>query len=226
LTLTLGEALSFLGTVILLVMFPGPNTVLIVQSVGLYGKRTGFGNVLGIASGLYIHALAAIAGLSVIIAQSTGIYHLIQLLGAIYIIYLGIRSFFLKPLAITENSGSNINSNGDLSVSPQAILFKPQMHLFPAFTKGFFSTLFNPKIALFFVAVFPQFIHNQNAVLSTSLFLTLLYSLISVSWYSLLVIFVDKFRRVLLRQRIQRIIQYFTGVLLVALGFRIALQRQ
>jgi threonine/homoserine/homoserine lactone efflux protein len=226
LTLTLGEVLSFLGMVILLVMFPGPNTVLIMQSVGLYGKRTGFGNVLGIASGLYIHALAAIAGLSVIVAQSAGIYHLIQLLGAIYIIYLGIRSFFLKPLSIAENSGSNANYSGELPTNPRAILSRPQMHLFPAFTKGLFSTLFNPKIALFFVAVFPQFIHNQNAVLSASLFLTLLYSLISVTWYSLLVIFVDKFRRVLIRQRIQRMIQYFTGVLLIALGFRIAIQRQ
>jgi threonine/homoserine/homoserine lactone efflux protein len=226
LTLSLGELLSFLGMVILLVMFPGPNTVLIMQSVGLYGKRTGFGNVLGIASGLYIHALAAVAGLSVIIAQSAGIYRLIQLLGAIYIIYLGIRSFFLKPLSIGEHTGASINNSGDLGANPRSALLMPQMHLFPAFTKGLFSTLFNPKIALFFVAIFPQFIHNQNAVLSTSLFLTLLYSLISATWYSLLVIFVDKFRRVLIRQRIQRIIQYFTGLLLIALGFRIAIQRQ
>lgn len=212
--------MAYLGMVTLLVMFPGPNTVLIMQSVGLSGKRTGYGNVFGIVSGLSFHAIAAVVGLSLIVTGSALIYHLIQLLGAIYIIYLGIRSFFIKPASFNENisiygrTTSSHTLSDSLSVS-----------LFPAFVKGFVSTLFNPKIALFFVSIFPQFIHNHKTIVSTSFVLTLLYAIVSFIWYSSLVLFIDKFRPVLSRQKIQKTIQYVTGILLIVLGLRIAIRR-
>lgn len=223
--------LSFIGIVTLLVMFPGPNTVLVLQSVGLRGKKAGFYNIAGIISALYVHAVIFAWGLSLLIVKSLAVYHLIKYIGAVYIIYLGLASLYsayrMKEAdfpaggAFPPHSAAPHEAAGDGgSVGPL-----PGEAAWQSYAKGLITNIFNPKVALFFVSFFPQFLRNQDPIFGQSLFLVMIYSVIASLWYAALVCFVAKLRHWLNRRIVQRRMKAFTGILLVGLGVKIAAQK-
>ena len=218
---SVAELYAYVGIVALLVMIPGPNTVLVMQSVGTSGQRAGFFNVFGIVTAVYLNALLSGLGLTLLIMQSAEIYNLIKMLGAAYIAYLGVISLVnayklhrQKASACTTNSNSQ---EPDSSVTQESS--------FAFYSKGVLTGVLNPKSALFFLAFFPQFIHPGGNLVIQSLILTILYSLVSVTWYGLLVIFMGKLRQFLVRSETQKWLKAITGTILVGLGIRIALQR-
>ncbi|WP_207649736.1 LysE family translocator [Desulfosporosinus hippei] len=83
-----------MGLVTILVMIPGPNTILVAQSVSLYGKKAGLYNVVGFISGLYVHAILFSIGLSILIIKSSEIFQTVKLLGAGYLATLGAISLY------------------------------------------------------------------------------------------------------------------------------------
>ena len=99
------EIYSYAGIVALLVIFPGPNTVLVMQSVGADGRRAGFFNVTGIVTAVYLNALISGLGLSIIVLRSAEIYGALKLLGACYIAYLGAAGLFDSPEAAQTGAG-------------------------------------------------------------------------------------------------------------------------
>lgn len=209
---SLQELLSFAGIVTLLVMFPGANTVLIMQSVGLYGRRTAFYNLAGIATAIYCHSLLSALGLSLLLVKSAALFSVIKLLGAGYIIYLGLSSLYTawrQPAPTTADGAAAGEDEG----APTS------------FAKGFIANILNPKVALFFLAFFPQFLHGDAPMLGQSLVLTVLYSFIQVSWYSLLILTLGRLRGWLADATVKRRLGAVTGFLLVGLGLRMALQK-
>ncbi|GBG55628.1 lysine transporter LysE [Sporomusaceae bacterium FL31] len=210
---TAGEIYSYIGIVALLVMIPGPNTVLVMQSVAVSGRRAGFFNVAGIVTAVYLNALLSGLGLSLIIMQSTEIYHGLKMVGAGYIVYLGLASL-IDAYKLKQQASTDAHENAN-----------KQKNSYDFYTKGILTGLLNPKSALFFLAFFPQFMHQDSNLLSQSLILTLLYSLISASWYGLLVIFTGKLRHILVCSELQKKLKAITGIILVGLGIKIALQR-
>ncbi|MEG6522190.1 LysE family translocator [Desulfotomaculum sp. 1211_IL3151] len=214
---SLKEILSFLSITLLLVMFPGPNTVLVIHSVGVFGKKSGFFNVAGIVSALYFHALLAAMGLSVIVTQSAQLYMNIKYLGAFYIFYLGLTSLYSSCFQ-RDNAVNNYQQtikNTDTVVV--------ENHRF-SFYQGLMTNILNPKVVLFYLSFLPQFVHNQNNFLMESLFLTFLYSLVSVTWYSLLVLSVYRFSNFLDHKSTKRTIKAISGVLLLGLSIEMAIE--
>ncbi len=214
---SLKEILSFVSIVLLLVMFPGPNTVLVMQSVGLNGKKSGFFNVAGIVAALYVHALLAAIGLSVIVTQSTQLYMGVKFLGSIYILYLGLTSLYSSGLL--KNKPDNNSPVSIVTTNNKTI-----ENFSSSFYQGLISNIFNPKVALFYLSFIPQFVHTQSNVLSEVLFLTFLYSLVSASWYSLLVLSVNKFHVFLSRGSIKQRIKAISGILLVGLSIKMTVK--
>ncbi|MDF2856967.1 MAG: homoserine/Threonine efflux protein [Neobacillus sp.] len=219
--LSIEEIYSYLSIVVLLVMIPGPNTVLVMQSVGINGRRAGFFNVFGIATAVYLNALISGLGLSVIIMQSTEIYNIMKILGAGYIAYLGLASLVdayklhrQEPPVATENNGRQEPDIRVVAISG-----------FAFYSKGVLTGLLNPKSALFFLAFFPQFMHQDGNIFTQSLILTLLYSLVSATWYSLLIIFIGKLRHFFARRETQKWLKTITGTILIGMGIKIAVQR-
>lgn len=202
-------------------MIPGPNTVLVMQSVGIRGRRAGFFNVFGIVTAVYLNALISGLGLSLIIMQSTEIYNVMKMIGAGYIAYLGLTSLVdafklhrSEALAVVEN-----NDEQELDTT----LVKKSGYAF--YSKGVLTGLLNPKSALFFLAFFPQFMHQDGTVITQSVILTLLYSLVSATWYSSLVLFIGKLRHFLVQPEKQKWLKTITGTILIGLGIKIAIQR-
>lgn len=215
------EIYSYVSIVALLVMIPGPNTVLVMQSVGTSGRQAGFCNVCGIVTAVYLNALLSGLGLSLIIMQSTELYNVMKLLGAGYIAYLGLVSLAdayklhsIKIPATAVNNGRQEQDN--TMVKKNRLAF---------YSKGVLTGVLNPKSALFFLAFFPQFMHQDGNLVAQSLLLTLLYSLVSATWYGLLVIFIGKLRCFLARRETQKWLKAVTGAILIGLGVKIAIQR-
>jgi threonine/homoserine/homoserine lactone efflux protein len=215
------EIYSYVSIVALLVMFPGPNAILVMQSVGVHGRRAGFLNVSGIVTAVYLNALISGLGLSLIIMQSTEIYGLMKMLGAGYIAYLGFISLVDGYKLHRQQDPTGSESNG---VQGEAATRTEKSGLV-FYSKGLLTGVLNPKSALFFLAFFPQFMHQDGNILIQSLILTVLYSLVSVTWYSFFVIFIGKLRYLLMRRKTQKWLRTVTGTILIGIGIKIAIQR-
>lgn len=161
--------MTFLITALIFVITPGMDTIFVLnKSIG-EGKRSGVLASLGINTGVMIHTLLGALGLSVIIAQSPSGFLLIKYLGAAYIFYLGIMGIRSKK-DVFQNTESTSKTKHN-------------------FWSGFLTNVLNPKVALFFIAFFPQFIlpdSLQSPVPFIALGIT--YAIIGIVWLVVLAI--------------------------------------
>lgn len=119
---------------------PGPDNVFVLTESLTKGKVTGYAISLGLSLGIIIHTLAVVTGVALLIQSNENILLTIKLIGVAYLIYLAIKALKEKPISISnENSKQEINKA-------------------KAIKKGFLMNILNPKVMLFFIAFFPQFI--------------------------------------------------------------------
>jgi threonine/homoserine/homoserine lactone efflux protein len=160
----------FVVSGILLNIIPGPDSLYIVAKSTRQGFRAGSVATLGIASGILVHVLAAAFGLSAILATSATAFTVVKIMGCAYLFYIG--------LSMVLNSGT---------IKTAPVLDKKVNSLKKVFYQGFLTNIFNPKIALFFLAFVPQFISidSPNTVISFIL-LGLVFIFNSMIWCILL----------------------------------------
>ena len=132
---------GFILAVIMLSLTPGADTVFILTKSIAGGYRQGIASVAGIVCGLFVHTTLAAFGLSVILMTSALLFNIVKIAGAAYLIYLGI-------MALKSKSSININKENASS-------------FFLVFRQGLFTNLLNPKVALFFLALLPQFVKSN-----------------------------------------------------------------
>lgn len=142
--ISINDFLIFAFASLVLNITPGNDMLYVATKSTSQGVKAGIVSALGIAGGCIVHLLAAVVGLSAIIANSAVAFDIIKYIGAAYLIYLGIRSFLS-----TQNKFS-INN---------IVEKKPLSKLF---WQGVFTNVLNPKVALFFLAFLPQFIHPEK----------------------------------------------------------------
>lgn len=133
---------SFLSASVLLTIMPGPDNIFVLTESLTNGKKTGIAISLGLASGVFVHTLAAATGLSIIIQNSAIAFSVIKYVGAAYLFYLAILAF--------KDKGSSINLKQGKPIREKSF--------FQLMRQGFFMNVLNPKVALFFLAFLPQFI--------------------------------------------------------------------
>lgn len=156
----------FLISVILLNLTPGPDSLLVMSRTAIQGMKGGLQASIGVTLGSFVHVLAATFGLSVIIANSATAFTVIKLLGAAYLIYMGVSALLAKPAINASPKGSN--TVGGYSSQRNLLL------------QGFLSNALNPKVALFFLAFVPQFIDSQASATDKTLGFLMLGCLFSV----------------------------------------------
>ena len=201
----------FIGSGLLLNVTPGPDTLYIVGRSTTQGLRAGVAAALGIGAGTLVHISAAALGLSAILATSAGAFTLIKLLGAAYLVYVG--------LALLFSSQTPLDAADAASIVPAPLR--------TVFVQGFLTNVLNPKVALFFLAFLPQFVESGAASQPIAfLFLGLVFNVNGTLW-NLLVAWSAARVTAGLRQR-AAVVKWFNrcvGGIFVALGIRLALVR-
>ena len=158
---------TFVVAGLLLAMSPGPDTAYILGRSAQNGWRGGAVAALGIAIGIWVHILAAAAGLSALLMASARAFMVAKLVGAAYLLFLG-----FKMIVSTRQRLSPLPGNATSATSANQI-----------FWQGFLTNVLNPKVAIFFLAFLPQFINSDTPSKATSfLFLGLVFDGVGTLW--------------------------------------------
>ncbi|MDB3868604.1 LysE family transporter [Candidatus Marinimicrobia bacterium] len=185
------------------VMSPGPDFFLIVKQSLCQGRKVSVLTSLGIGSGIIIHVLFCIFGLGSIISKSAPIFNMIMILGALYIIYMGIQSLLVNASPIIM----------DYSISQKD-------NSYTAFGKGFITNMLNPKATLFFLSIYTIIINN-NPPIYIQLAYGLWMAIATATWFCFLsTVLTNQIiasRLEILGNKIQKIM----GIVLLIVGFKI-----
>jgi threonine/homoserine/homoserine lactone efflux protein len=201
--------LSFLPVAALLTVTPGAATALVVRNAARGGRRHAFFTTSGNSLGVLGWGCFAAMGITTVVATSAAVFDAVKLAGAVVLVVIGLRSIRRRPEAEAQTSG------GPGAVSGRAAL-----------RTGLITSLANPKLAVFFVALFPQFIPPGAAVLPSALAMVGVIVALDLVWYSLLAFLVARARRAFVAGPWGRRVERVTGAVLIGLGIRLAFERR
>ncbi len=198
----------FIAAGLLLNITPGPDLLFVIGRAAAHGVRAGVAAALGIAAGCLVHTAAVALGVAALLAASSLAFDLIKWAGAAYLLYLGLRL---------------LRGEGAVSAAAPPPVAAPGA----TFWQGFLTNVLNPKVALFFLALLPQFVAPDAAnkglalgVLGVIFAVNSLFVIVPVAWLA------GRMGERLLRiGRAQRWLDRALGVLFIALAVRLALQR-
>jgi threonine/homoserine/homoserine lactone efflux protein len=196
---------AFVGVSALVICTPGQDTALTIRNTIAGGRRNGIETAGGVALGQAVWTLAASAGLVALLRASEPVLHALKLVGAAYLVYLGAHSLVA---ALTRRS-----------VEPEHVARVGSGRR--GFRQGFLSNLGNPKMAIFFATLLPQFAPHDGGAFLPLLLLGLLFCAMTLAWLTLYAVAIARARR-LITGRVRRALDTATGFVLVALGFRLA----
>ena len=206
--ISIDSYLLFLSASLLLVLVPGPDMIYLLSRTIAQGKKAGLLATLGLNLGAYCHLFAAILGISAVIATSTVAFMVVKYAGALYLIYLGV-----KAILFHKDTFQNISTEKVSLSSGKAI-----------FWQGFFNNLLNPKVAIFFLALLPQFVdlgvgseHIQLLLLGVTV------NVIAILFNVILVIFASTItERLRKSQQVSEWLHRAMGSIFILLGLRLA----
>ena len=197
--------LTFLGLSVLLILTPGPNQALLTSRVLSGGRRAGFAAVRGLACGMAVHVVAAIAGLSALLASSSQVFGAVKLAGGAYLLYLGVVAI------VRARRPAEADVRPSAGGSP--------------FRDGLLSMSLNPKAAVFFVAVVPQFVEPGAGAATRVGLLLLVYGALCLAFWTAFVLILHRARELVRRPRVKAWMERLTGGALIGLGARLAVIR-
>jgi threonine/homoserine/homoserine lactone efflux protein len=194
---------GFLLVAAVVIVTPGPDTALTIRNTLLGGRASGIGTAAGVSAGQLLWTLAASAGLAALIVASEPVFRAVRLAGAAYLVLLGLQ-------ALSDAVQRRASKRPD----------RPRDS--PAFRQGLLSNLGNPKMAIFFTSLLPQFGGRSFVGL---LALGLLFCTMTFVWLSAYAFAVAKAGDFLRNSAIRRALDAIVGLVLVALGLRLASER-
>jgi threonine/homoserine/homoserine lactone efflux protein len=202
------EVLTFLVVCAAVICSPGQDTALTIRNSLAGGLRGGALTAVGVASGQAVWTVAASAGVAAIIVASEPAFVALKFAGAAYLIAIGLLS--LRH-----------------AWRPKAVEFgRPRGGGGATLRQGFLSNLANPKMAVFFTSLLPQFVSDGEGAFAAMTALGLVFCLLTLAWLLLYAAAVARFRALVARPRVRRTLDAITGTALVALGARLAAQQR
>ncbi|MFO0971148.1 MAG: LysE family transporter [Candidatus Saccharimonadales bacterium] len=201
------ELLLVAGIHLLAVMSPGPDFAMVLRNSIVYSRRVGILAAIGLGLGILLHVTYSLLGIGLIISQSILLFNSIKLLGAAYLIYIGLRSLFAKKQDVTTEEVKK--SRKDISD-------------FAAIKLGFLTNALNPKATLFFLALFTQVINPETSMLLKA-FYGLEMSVATFVWFSIVAVLLTHRRINKIFSGIKHHLEKVFGAVLIALGIKVAL---
>jgi threonine/homoserine/homoserine lactone efflux protein len=205
-----GRLAAFVLLSVLLIVTPGPDTALIIRNALAGGPRASTLSAIGVSVGILAWALAATFGVGVLLERSSVAFTVLKLAGAAYLCYLGIRSLFSRQPGEVP------------STTPQAAA---QLTAWSALRQGLLSNLLNPKTGAFFVTVMPQFLMPGDSPVRPAVMVIAFESILLV-WLIAYGHAVSRLGRTGLGLGVRRTMTRLSGVILIGLGARLALERR
>jgi len=200
--------LAFLGIATVLTVTPGPDMALVARVVFGRGRAAAWLTSLGVVSGYLLWGLASAIGVAAVLNASATLYTILRLIGAAYLIWLGVQALF-SPSTEHEETTAPLETNK-----------------VGAYRQGLINDLLNPKIGAFYTTLLPQFIGPGQPVFLTSILLAALFALIVTIWLAIYVLILAKAGKIFRRPAVRRTMERITGVVLVGLGIRLALEQR
>jgi threonine/homoserine/homoserine lactone efflux protein len=195
------QLFAFLSVSALLIVTPGQDTALTIRNTLLGGRRSGIRTAFGVSSGQAIWALAAAAGLAAVLQASEPAFLALRLAGAAYLVYLGVHALWsalrgTAPHAAPARRGA-------------------------PYRQGLLSNLGNPKMAVFFTSLLPQFGTSFAGLLA----LGLVFCALTLTWLSAYALVIARAGNFLRHPSVRRVLDAVTGAVLVTFGLRLAAER-
>ena len=197
----------FTMAAVALVVVPGPNMLLIATRSATHGAFAGLATFAGIATGSYLHAAALALGLSQIFLAIPMAYEVVRITGAIYLLYLAWQSF--TAIAASQDQFQDGHKTS----------------AWVMFRQGLLTNFLNPKVALFFLALFPQFLDpQQGSVALQIMVLAMFLNLSALLIYGGMIVIIARSKNAISQNpKTRRIGQYFTGLVFCGLAVRLAI---
>jgi len=192
------HVLPFLVVAVVVVVTPGVDMALVTKNALVHGRRAALGTALGVNVGIALWTLAAALGVAALVRASAAAFDVVKLAGAVYLVYLGIQALRRRERGVVAGQ----------RLSP--------------FRQGLISNALNPKIAVFFTSLLPQFGHSLPALL----LLGALFNTIGLVWLTVYALAAARGRAALQRPRVRAALDAVSGIVLVGLGVRLAFERR
>jgi threonine/homoserine/homoserine lactone efflux protein len=197
---------AFLAISVLVIVTPGQDTALTIRNAMIGGRRTGIFTAVGVAGGQAVWAFATSVGLAALIVGFEPAFVALKLAGAAFLVYLGIHALARAWRGRVEELPGR----------------RTKLTARPALRQGLLSNLGNPKMAVFFTSLLPQFGSSFAALLA----LGLVFCTMTLVWLAAYAVAVARAGDVLRRPVVRRVFDAILGAVLVALGVRLATDRR
>jgi threonine/homoserine/homoserine lactone efflux protein len=206
----LGTLLAFVAVSAVVICTPGQDTALTIRNTLAGGRRSGIATAGGVAAGQAVWTVAASAGVVALLTASEPVFRALKLVGAAYLVYLGAQSLW----AAFRRRAHDHALRSTAPLTPGRAL-----------RQGVLSNLGNPKMAVFFASLLPQFAPSGDASFAVLLALGLLFCALTFAWLTCYAVAIARVGR-LLTGAVRRALDALTGVVLVALGVRLAAEER
>lgn len=203
------DIVTFTLAATLLVTSPGPNGALIARTVPTSGTAAGFANIAGFFTAFYIHGTLSILGISIILLQSATAFAIVKYLGTAYLIWIGVKSLWLAL-------------RSDRSASVKVAPARRKRSLWRAYVEGLLTNGLNPKVSMFYLAVFPQFIPASAHPVANAYLLVVVHSMINLIWFTVMVLLFLRLTRFARNNSFQRWLKGATGAVFIGFGVKLA----
>lgn len=216
--------LAFIAAACVLIVTPGPDTALVLRTAAVEGPRRGTYTTAGICTGLLVWGLAAALGISVVLAASHAAYTALRVIGAAWLVWLGVTIFFRRRLRTPIVDGTA--ERADAAIGPANV----QIVVSGGggggdrawFWRGLLSNVTNPKVGVFFITFLPQFVPAGAAVAPWIVLLVAVHVALSVMWLGLLIAATRSIGNLLRRPAVSSALDRVTGAVLIGAGLRLA----
>jgi threonine/homoserine/homoserine lactone efflux protein len=210
----LTAVLTFLPAAALLVVAPGPDTLLVLRNSARGGRQAGLVTAAGTVTGLLVWAAAAALGLAALVRASEIGYTIVRWCGAAYLIFLGSQLLW--------RSG-----RGQAGLNEASRVSQPAHgHKATDYLTGIGTNLFNPKVGVFFVSFLPVFIPRGAPVAPVSLLLGAVFLAEGILWLTAVALLGDRLSAIVSRPSVRRRAERLTGLVMVGFGVRLAIEQR
>jgi threonine/homoserine/homoserine lactone efflux protein len=203
--------IGFAAAAGLIILLPGPDTLVVLRSLLRQGERDARRTVLGVLTGLTIWALCAALGLSALLRASHDGYTALRIAGAVYLCALGIQAF--RSRGVTA----------ELELRDDATRTRRRGVIGTGYMAGLTTDLLNPKVGVFFVTFLPAFVPHGEPIGLVTLLFGVMFMVETGLYFLVFLKFANRLLAGRRRPRLRRTLDLSTGAILVGFGLRLAL---